>query len=80
MYIPIPQNTTDQFFHSASIKVQLWKLGEYRNETQLPYLIDPDWIISQLGMSVVSIGRERTKVWATVDLAKVSFRTPRLRC
>jgi hypothetical protein len=62
------------FLCSASVNVRLWRLGEYRNnDTQLPHLIDPDWIISQLGMTVVSIGHKRTKGWATIDLAKVNF-------
>lgn len=57
---------------SYSADVRLWKLGEYTDqETQLPLLIDPDWIVGQLGMTTVSIGKDRTKVWATIDLSKV---------
>lgn len=40
-------------------------------DTQLPQLIDLDWLRCLLGMTVISIGKERRKVWATVDLSKV---------
>lgn len=49
---------------SYSADVRLWQLGEYKSrETQLPSLINPDWIIGHLGMTTVSIGKDRTKVW-----------------
>ncbi|KAG1774332.1 hypothetical protein EV702DRAFT_1047887 [Suillus placidus] len=54
-------------FYSADVR--LWQLGEYKSrETQLPSLINPDWIVGHLGMTTVSIGKDRTKVWATIDL------------
>lgn len=57
---------------SASVNVHLWELGEYRDQdTQLPPLINPEWIYSQLALTTVSIGESRQKVWATIDLAKV---------
>jgi hypothetical protein len=57
---------------SRSVNVQLWALGEYQNHAaSLPSLIDPCWINSQLALTTVSIGQNRTKVWATIDLAKV---------
>ena len=37
----------------------------------LPSLIDPCWINSQLALTTVSIGQNKMKVWATIDLAKV---------
>jgi hypothetical protein len=59
---------------SASVDVRLWELGEYLGcDTQIPSLIDLDWIHSQLAMATVAIGTSRQKVWATIDLAKVSF-------
>jgi hypothetical protein len=57
---------------SASVNVRLWELGEYQGqETTLPHLIDPGWIKGYLARTTVSIGQDRLKVWATVDLAKV---------
>ena len=57
---------------SIAVNVHLWELGEYQDvEARLPALIDPDWIQGQLALTTVSIGRTKTKVWATVDLAKV---------
>jgi hypothetical protein len=57
---------------SCAVNVQLWELGEYRNhDTSLPSLIDPCWINSQLALTTVSIGQNKMKVWATIDLAKV---------
>jgi hypothetical protein len=54
------------------VNVRLWEIGEYRNHDALyPALIDPDWINGQLALTTVSIGENRSKVWATVDLAKV---------
>jgi len=59
---------------SQSVNVRLWELGEYRSpETGAPGLIDPAWIKGQLALTTVSIGRERAKVWATIDLAKVWY-------
>ncbi|KAG2351109.1 hypothetical protein BDR07DRAFT_1502581, partial [Suillus spraguei] len=56
---------------TESVSVRLWTLGEYlEDEVQLPHLIDPDWINGQLAMTVF-IGVEKTKVWATINLAKV---------
>lgn len=57
---------------SQSVNVRLWELGEYLSpETRVPSLIDPAWIKGQLALTTVSIGRDKTKLWATVDLAKV---------
>ena len=54
------------------MNVRLWELGEYFGpEGQLPTLIDPDWIQGHLALTMVTLGRDRTKVWATVDLEKV---------
>ncbi|KAG2740145.1 hypothetical protein P692DRAFT_20881200 [Suillus brevipes Sb2] len=73
-FVPWTGECKDIWRTFTSVNVRLWRLGEYRNnDTQLPHLIDPDWIISQLGMTVVSIGHKRTKAWATIDLAKVNF-------
>ncbi|KAG1769495.1 hypothetical protein EV702DRAFT_1202903 [Suillus placidus] len=56
--------------------VRLWQLGEYKSrETQLPSLINPDWIVGHLGMTTVSIGKDRTKVWATIDLKVIDTDT-----
>jgi hypothetical protein len=47
-------------------------LGEYQNhDASLPSLIDPCWINSQLALTTVSIGQNRTKFQTTIDLAKV---------
>ncbi|KAG1790943.1 uncharacterized protein HD556DRAFT_1445718 [Suillus plorans] len=60
---------------AESVSVQLWTLGEYlEDEVQLPRLIDPDWINGQLAMTTVSVSVEKTKVWATINLAKVRQR------
>ena len=57
---------------SKAVNVRLWELGEYQDhDARLPHLIDPHWINRQLARTTVSIGSTRTKVWATVDLAKV---------
>jgi hypothetical protein len=54
------------------VNVHLWELGEYRDyDVYYPALIDPDWINGQLAFTTVSIGENRAKVWASVDLAKV---------
>ena len=60
---------------SHTVGVRLWELGEYQgvNVHTLPALIDPDWIKGQLALTTVSIGENRAKVWATVDLAKVRY-------
>ncbi|KAF8834357.1 hypothetical protein BDN67DRAFT_1016592 [Paxillus ammoniavirescens] len=43
----------------ASVNVRLWELGEFRGqESQLPELIELDWLHSLLGMAVVSIGKD----------------------
>ncbi|KAG1732954.1 hypothetical protein EDB19DRAFT_1831114 [Suillus lakei] len=56
----------------AHADVHLWVLGEYcDHDTQLPLLIDPDWIVRQLGMTTVSLGDSRTKVWASIEIVKV---------
>ena len=57
---------------SQSVNVRLWELAEYIGpEAGVPHLVDPAWIKGQLALTTVSIGRDKTKVWATVDLAKV---------
>jgi len=57
---------------STEVNVRLWDLGEYQERlADSPPLIDPDWIKGHLAISTVSIGHNRTKVWATVDLVKV---------
>ena len=57
---------------SHAVNIQLWELGEYWNHnTSLPSLIDPCWINNQLALTTVSICQNKTKVWATIDLAKV---------
>ena len=57
---------------STDVNVCLWDLGEYQDQAVgFPGLIDLDWIKGQLVMTTVSIGQNRTKVWATIDLAKV---------
>ena len=57
---------------SADVNVRLWDLGEYQGqEAGFPAFIDPDWIKGHLAMTTVSIGQSRTKVWATIGLAKV---------
>jgi hypothetical protein len=56
----------------VAVNVRLWELGEYRDHDKYyPALIDPDWINGQLTLTTVSIGENRVKVWATVDLARV---------
>ncbi|KIK81093.1 hypothetical protein PAXRUDRAFT_35984 [Paxillus rubicundulus Ve08.2h10] len=46
---------------------------EYTTEdTQLPMLISPAWIHGHLALKTVSIGANRVKAWATIDLAKAS--------
>lgn len=57
---------------SQSVQVRLWELGEYRSpETGPSSLIDPEWIKGQVALTIVSIGQDKLKLWATVDLAKV---------
>jgi hypothetical protein len=57
---------------SESVNVHLWELGQYiSQDSHLPQLIDLNWLQSLLGMAVVSVGEERRKVWATIDLSKV---------
>lgn len=58
---------------STIVNVYLWKLEEYQNYN-ISYLtlIDSNWINRQLALTTVSIGENKSKVWATVDLAKVS--------
>ncbi|KAG0700531.1 hypothetical protein DFH29DRAFT_1001034 [Suillus ampliporus] len=54
------------------VDVRLWELGEYLDrDTQLPHLIDPDWVTGQLAMMTVSVSESKTKVWATIDISKV---------
>lgn len=56
------------------MSVRLWELEEYwGTETQLPGLIDLDWIHGHLARTIVSVGPDRVKVWATIDLAKESL-------
>jgi len=70
-----PHTIADSFVisrPSTDVNVHLWDLGEYQERhADFPLFIDPDWIKGHLAMTTVSIGRNRTKVWATVDLAKV---------
>jgi hypothetical protein len=47
-------------------------LEEYLGpKAQMPALINPAWIKGHLAQTTVSIGCDKVKVWATVDLAKV---------
>jgi hypothetical protein len=60
------------YVSSATVNVRLWELGEYRNyDASYPALIDPDWINGQLALTTVCIGKDKSKAWATVNLAKV---------
>ncbi|KAG9317973.1 hypothetical protein JVU11DRAFT_29 [Chiua virens] len=56
-----------------SVGVRLWELEEYETQdTQLPSLIPPGWIGGQLALKTIVIGGSaRSKVWATISLAKV---------
>ena len=66
---------------SPALGVRLWELGEYQTlESQLPSLVDLDWIGNLLALTVVSVGEDRRKVWATVDLAKVCINADSLPC
>lgn len=57
---------------SAEVGVRLWELGEYQTpDTHIPGLINPEWIAGQLALTMVTLGKDRVKVWATVELAKV---------
>ena len=57
---------------STEVGVYLQELGEHRvPDTLFPGLINPEWIAGQLVLTMVSIGQNRVKVWATVELAKV---------
>lgn len=57
---------------SSAASVNRWELEEYVGEdTQLLMLVPLTWISGQLVLKTVSIGSERTKIWATIDLAKV---------
>ena len=61
--------------------MRLWELGEYQTlESQLPSLVDLDWIGNLLALMVVSVGEDWRKVWATVDLAKVCINADSLPC
>lgn len=63
---------------SENIGVKLWELEEYSTEeTWLPSLISPGWITSQLALKTVVVGSARSKVWATITLAKVQCQIPR---
>ncbi|KAG1723042.1 hypothetical protein EDB19DRAFT_1916289 [Suillus lakei] len=63
-------NPWDDF---STVDVRLWELGEYQNhDTQLPELINPDWIVGQLAMTTVSIGENKIKAWASINLSKRS--------
>ena len=69
-YYPWSSNCSDTL--SKSVHVQLWELGEYLgHDAGVPGIIDPAWIKGQLALTTVSIGQDKAKVWATVDLAKV---------
>jgi len=47
-------------------------MGEYLHpEAGVPSLINLAWIQGQLALTIVSIGHDKVKAWATVDLAKV---------
>ena len=71
-------------FLSISLLWQLSEaiqLGEYQTlESQLPSLVDLDWIGNLLALTVVSVREDRRKVWATVDLAKVCINADSLPC
>jgi len=57
---------------STEVGVCLWELREHQvPDTIFPGLINPEWIVGQLAPTMVSIGQDRVKVWATVELAKV---------
>jgi len=57
---------------SAHVNVCLWALEEYQGQdADFSAFINPEWINGHLTMTMVSIGQNRTKVWATVGLAKV---------
>ena len=59
---------------SPNVHVRLWELGEYQSpETGVPSLVDPAWVKGQLARSTISIGHDKAKVWATIDLAKVCY-------
>ncbi|KIN93527.1 hypothetical protein M404DRAFT_36018 [Pisolithus tinctorius Marx 270] len=55
----------------STLGVRLWELGEYQEqESPLPSLVDLDWIKNLVAMTIVTLGENQQKVWATVDLAK----------
>ncbi|KAI0282680.1 hypothetical protein BC826DRAFT_974159 [Russula brevipes] len=55
------------------VDVRLWEIAEYQqnNNLHFPALFDPHWIQGQIALTTVAVGRERTKVWATIDLKKL---------
>jgi hypothetical protein len=57
---------------SADVNVRLWDIEEYQEcGGTFPPFVDPEWITGQLAMTTISIGKDKTKVWATIDLLKV---------
>lgn len=57
---------------SSAVNINLWEMKEYVGEdTQLLMLVRLTWISAQLILKTVSISSERTKVWVTIELAKV---------
>ncbi|KAG1721249.1 hypothetical protein EDB19DRAFT_1917412 [Suillus lakei] len=45
---------------------------QWRKDAGLPELINPDWIVGQLAMTTVSIGENKIKAWASINLSKRS--------
>jgi len=72
-HLPFIDNSFISLSHpSTEVNVCLWDLGEYQEQhADFPTFINPDWIKGHLVITMVSIGQNRTKLWATVDLVKV---------
>lgn len=56
---------------SLPLSVRLWVIEEYQGWQALPPLIDLAAIQGQLGRTVVSLGTDGLKAWATIALKKV---------
>ena len=62
----------DSTFSQNCVGVHFWNLDEYLGpDTLIPTLVDPSWIHTHLSLKTISVGTDRKKVWATINLVKV---------
>ncbi|KIN97963.1 hypothetical protein M404DRAFT_31780 [Pisolithus tinctorius Marx 270] len=66
IFQPYEGNRVTIWDEFSTLGVRLWELGEYQEqELLLPSLVNLDWIKNLVAMTIVTLGENQRKVWAT---------------